>query len=58
MARDRKSGRIDPAVADRFSEEDIERQAAQDGEDEFFDRDAPPDRVEYPYTRNRPTPVR
>ena len=58
MASKKQNGRIDPALADSFNEADIERQALEDGEDAYFDRDAPPNRVESPYPRKRTAPVR
>lgn len=58
MASKKTAGRIDPARADRVTDEEIERQVAEDGEEAYFDRDAPPDRVEYPYPRKRPATVR
>jgi hypothetical protein len=58
MASKNQTGRINPAVADKVTEEDIERQSLEDGEDEFFDRNATPDRVETPYPQKRPVPVR
>ena len=58
MASKKKQGRVDPVRVDSFSEADIERQAREDGEDGFFDREAPPDRIESPYRRKRPVPVR
>jgi hypothetical protein len=45
----RPSGRIDIARFDSLTEEDIERMAAEDGEDEWFDPAAQPDRVSRPY---------
>lgn len=58
MVSKKQKGRIDQTLADSFSEADIERQATEDSEDAFFDRDAPPDRVESPYLGKRPAPVR
>jgi hypothetical protein len=58
MAPKQQPGRIHQERADRFTDAEIERQAKEDGEDEFFDRDAAPDRVEQPYPRKRPEPVR
>jgi hypothetical protein len=45
---ERASGTLDAAKLDSFTEEEIERMAAEDGENDWFDAAARPDRVSRP----------
>lgn len=46
--RDKQKGRIDRKKVEETTEADIERMMVEDGEHEWFDKEAAPDRVIYP----------
>ena len=62
MAHETKSkaparGRIDRAKVQRTTEAEVERQAVQDEEADWFDPNAAPDRIVWPRLPRRKSPV-